>query len=115
MQGCFSADREPPLDADKQAAIDLFLGIESSAPTLTHPPPPTQVRRSYRDWYTPSHLVATLSPAEAELRLRQTIVEEEEDGSANYWQSYYRPKLFTELARHFAYKVNSTLKYKPAA
>jgi phosphatidylinositol 3,5-bisphosphate 5-phosphatase len=103
-------------DADKQAAIDLFLGIEPSpAPLPTHlPAPPPRPRRSYRDWYTPSHLEATLSPAEAELRLQQTI-ETVDGGSANYWQSYYRPKLFTELARHFAYKVNSTLKYKPAA
>lgn len=103
-------------DADKQAAIDLFLGIESASPPVTThlPAPPPRPRRSYRDWYTPSHLESTLSPAEAELRLQQTV-EADDGGSANYWQSYYRPKLFTELARHFAYKVNSTLKYKPPA
>lgn len=39
-------------------------------------------------------------------------VDAEDDGTVNYWQVYYRPKLFTELARHFAFKVNSTLKYK---
>lgn len=101
-------------DADKQAAIDLFLGIETTAAPLTCHPTLTNIRRSYRNWYTPAHLEASFTPSEAELRLRQTI-EEDDDGSTNYWQSYYRPKLFTELARHFAYKVNSTLKYKPAA
>ncbi|KAM0793180.1 hypothetical protein ACM66B_000653 [Microbotryomycetes sp. NB124-2] len=100
------------VDADKQAAIDLFLGIEAPVPRVpVHTYVPPKERRSYRDWYTPSHLQPVMTSSEAMTRL-QKAVEADDDGTVNYWQSYYRPKLFTELARHFAFKVNSTLKYK---
>lgn len=101
-------------DADKQAAIDLFLGIEqSTAPLPSHPYRSTRDRRSYRDWYTPGHLEQTLTPAQAEERLRLTVAHED-DGTTNYWQVYYRPNLLTDLSKHFAFKVNSTLKYRPS-
>lgn len=94
-------------DADKQAAIDLFLGIEPSSPLPTLPSR-TNPRRSYREWFTRSHVDSSLEPIEAQKRLAKNV-----EGDESYWQSYYRPKLFTEMARHFAFKVNSTDKYNP--
>ncbi|KAK4058088.1 phosphatidylinositol-3,5-bisphosphate 5-phosphatase [Microbotryomycetes sp. JL221] len=103
------------VDADKQAAIDLFLGIEPPVPRVpAYDYNPPTARRSYRDWFTSEHLQPVMTPAEAQHRLLAAI-ENEDDGTLNYWQYYYRPKLFTTLERHFAYMVNSSLKYKTAA
>jgi len=100
-------------DADKQAAIDLFLGVQ---PAL--PPRPTfgvagpARRRSYRNWFTPSFLESSLKPPEIAGVLQQTI-DEDEDGSSDYWRSYYRPNLFTSLAVHFGYTIQSSAKFRP--
>lgn len=88
------------LDADKQAAINLFLGV-SGEKTETKSP-----RRSgYRAWYDPSHLEMAYTLEECEKRL-QDFAEHRSD----FWIEYYRPLLFTSLAKHFAYSMNSTLK-----
>jgi hypothetical protein len=102
------------VDADKQAAIDLFLGIEqSTAPLPSHPYCATKERRSYRNWFTPEYLEQRLTPEETERRLRLTVAHED-DGTTNYWQVYYRPKMYTDLTKNFAWKMNSTLKYVPS-
>ncbi|BGP12753.1 hypothetical protein JCM10213_008892 [Rhodosporidiobolus nylandii] len=62
-------------DAEKQAAIDIFLGIVPSSPPRASfaylPPPP---RRSYQQWFTPSHLKSSsFSSAEISVRLQGTV------------------------------------------
>jgi hypothetical protein len=101
-----------PIDADKQAAMDLFLGIESSTSTLPTPPTYDTPRRSYRSWFTPSNLsIKDIDSVQSEKRLLDAVKEEVVE---DYWQAYYRPKLFTEMSRHFAFKVNTTDKFTPA-
>lgn len=87
-------------DADKQAAINLFLGVQNDR-IMSHP---TQ-RRSYRDWYRPENLEAAYE-SEVSIQGINTLVKEKGD----YWIEYYRPLLFTSLAKHFVYSMNSTLK-----
>lgn len=83
------------------------MGIDANKDATPHPhSQQTIARRSYRDWFTPANLLPLIEPEEAQRRLGQPVEEDE-----NYWQYYYRPKLFTEIARHFAFKVNSTDKY----
>ncbi|SGY30580.1 BQ5605_C002g01166 [Microbotryum silenes-dioicae] len=104
------------VDADKQAAIDVFLGIEAP---VAHQPPlsysQTKNRRSYRNWYTPEHFKASLTPSEAERRLKATVEDDDASGSANYWQAFYRPQLLTQFDKHFAVIMNSTSRYLKAA
>ncbi|SCV68789.1 BQ2448_910 [Microbotryum intermedium] len=104
------------VDADKQAAIDVFLGIEAPVSHLS-PLSYSQVksRRSYRDWYTPEHLKTSLTPSEAERRLKATVEDDDASGSANYWQAFYRPQLLTQFDKHFAVIMNSTSRYLKAA
>ncbi|KAI0314858.1 SacI homology domain-containing protein [Amylostereum chailletii] len=87
------------LDADKQTAIDLFLGIR--ADPRGHPP----TRGGYRDWYRKDHLESAYV-LDACREGIQCFVE----SSAGFWSEYYRPLLFTSLGKHFAYLMNSTLK-----
>ncbi|GAA6022535.1 hypothetical protein JCM11491_005592 [Sporobolomyces phaffii] len=100
-------------DADKQAAIDLFLGVQ---PAL--PPRPTfgvarpARRRSYRHWFTPSFLEPCVPQDDVASVLQRTI-DEDGDGSSNYWTAYYRPTLFTSLAIHFGYTISSSSKFRP--
>lgn len=112
------------LDADKQAAINLFLGIPQS-------PGPTQPQQNqdgrtgsafssmtlsvvqqhkpkrggYRAWYDPKNLEPAYRLEECEEGLRRFARER-----AEFWVEYYRPLLFTSLRTHFAYSMNSTLK-----
>ncbi|CEQ38924.1 SPOSA6832_00369, partial [Sporobolomyces salmonicolor] len=97
------------VDAEKQAGIDLFLGIEPSLPRQpVFEALPASPRRSYQDWFTPAHIAPRLSPDEVKETLQKTV-DEDDNGSWSYWQGYYRPKLYTRMARHFGFTVNSTL------
>ncbi|KAL5533429.1 FIG4 [Sanghuangporus sanghuang] len=88
------------LDADKQAAINLFLGVQSER-TITRLP-----RRSgYRAWYDPKHLEPAYRLEDCEKGLKEFA-----EHRAEFWIEYYRPLLFTSLGKHFAYSMNSTLK-----
>ncbi|GAA5908285.1 phosphatidylinositol-3,5-bisphosphate 5-phosphatase [Sporobolomyces salmoneus] len=101
-------------DADKQAAIDLFLGVQPALPprpTFGVAGPPR--RRSYRKWFTPAYLEPKIPPEEIAAILQRTI-DEDEDGSSDYWRSYYRPNLLTSLAIHFGYTILSSSKFRPA-
>ncbi|GAA5926528.1 hypothetical protein JCM3775_001042 [Rhodotorula graminis] len=100
-------------DHDKQAAIDLFLGIKHGLPPPPSweylPPPP---RSSYRDWYTPSHLVASpssLSSAEVARRLQATVDAEDERDPNELWRRYYRGGVWQTLDKQYQYHVQSTL------
>ena len=79
------------LDADKQAAMNLFLGIE---------PQPHRYKpkdRDYRHWYDPKYLerpkVNTLAP------LNDTFKE------------YYKPHILSSFARLYAFTMNSSAKF----
>lgn len=99
-------------DYDKQAAIDLFLGIKPPLPPPAMweyiPPPP---RPSYRDWYTPSHLANPhASPEHVARCLQATIDEEDAQDPLDLWRRFYRGVHYESLAPQFAFKMSSTLK-----
>lgn len=116
------------VDADKQAAIDLFLGMTRDVGELVTPGgvmpsstasrvvaarktrPPTE-RRSYRDWYTVDHLQA-ITPTPQRKEYLQRVIAEQSDF---FWAEYYRPRLFTDLMRHHAFKMTAVHQHQPAA
>lgn len=86
------------VDADKQAAINLFLGIDPDTPELgkvvavrkkkmLRP----QKRRSYQRWFTPENLEPRGTLAQRQERLREVVT-----ADTGFWAEYYRPSLFTE-------------------
>ncbi|EKM74897.1 hypothetical protein AGABI1DRAFT_132740 [Agaricus bisporus var. burnettii JB137-S8] len=89
------------LDADKQAAIDLFLGVNNSE-RFQLPPP---VRGGYSNWYHPEYLLPPYVTEESERALQDFVTVR-----GDFWVEYYRPLLFTSLGKHFAYSMNSTLR-----
>ncbi|KAF8626659.1 hypothetical protein AX15_004750 [Amanita polypyramis BW_CC] len=89
------------LDPDKQAAINLFLGVQSDR-LQRHP----AVRSGYQNWFTPAHLEPPHLLEESTRRL----LEYANTNKGDFWVEYYRPLLFTSLGKHFAYSMNSTLK-----
>lgn len=111
------------VDADKQAAINLFLGItrepsenagdnalsRSSAAMVRHRD--ARQRRSYRNWYTLDHLQA-ITPTPERRECLQRVIAEQSD---YFWGEYYRPRLFTDLMRHHAFKMTAVHQHQPAA
>ncbi|KIP11132.1 hypothetical protein PHLGIDRAFT_64286 [Phlebiopsis gigantea 11061_1 CR5-6] len=88
------------LDADKQAAINLFLGIHNDR-VITQ----SVQRGSYHNWYKAEHLQPVYDLDECERGIEEFVRERGE-----FWVEYYRPLLFTSLGKHFVYSMNSTLK-----
>ncbi|KAJ7184359.1 SacI homology domain-containing protein [Mycena filopes] len=88
------------LDADKQTAINLFLGVQSERPII-HPP----VRGGYQKWFHEEHLQPPYGLDDCDRGLRDFV-----QNKSDFWVEYYRPLLFTSLGKHFAYSMNSTLK-----
>ncbi|KAF9526072.1 polyphosphoinositide phosphatase [Crepidotus variabilis] len=88
------------LDADKQAAINLFLGVENER-AIIHPP----VRQGYQKWFHEEHLKPAYVLDECDEGIRCFVQQK-----GDFWVEYYRPLLFTSLGKHFAYSMNSTLK-----
>ncbi|KAJ3758562.1 polyphosphoinositide phosphatase [Lentinula raphanica] len=88
------------LDADKQAAINMFLGITNDRPITLRP-----VRTGYRQWFHEEHLNPPYVIEDCDQRLREFVRHR-----GDFWIEYYRPLLFTSLMKHFAYSMNSTLK-----
>ncbi|KAG6916548.1 hypothetical protein DXG01_006431 [Tephrocybe rancida] len=86
------------LDADKQTAINLFLGLPSASPSPTHPP----ARSGYRAWFDPAHLAQPYALPTCTAALEAFV----RKGGGDYWVEYYRPLLFTSLGKHFAYSMN---------
>ncbi|KAL9937823.1 hypothetical protein V8E36_003368 [Tilletia maclaganii] len=93
-------------DADKQAAINLFLGVSdfeaahgfaAEAMGNEHTP-----RRHYQQWFTPEYLKKRGSLEERTKRLEEVV-----NDDADFWAEYYRPGLFTDLERHHAYKMTA--------
>jgi hypothetical protein len=87
-------------DADKQAAIDLFLGVQSDASLARNPK-----RSGYHQWFRDEHLNSPYT-----LEACRDGIDHFVERSSEFWMGYYRPLLFTSLGKHFAYSMNNTLK-----
>lgn len=88
------------LDADKQAAINLFLGINPERVIVRSPQ-----RGNYKKWFNEEHLEPAYVLEDCERGINQFI-----NTRGDYWIEYYKPLLFTSLGKHFAFSMNSTLK-----
>lgn len=88
------------LDADKQTAINLFLGVHGER-IITHAP----VRGGYQKWFDEKNLEPPYVVDKCDKGLRDFVTYK-----GDFWVEYYRPLLFTSLGKHFAYSMNSTLK-----
>ncbi|GAA5980202.1 hypothetical protein JCM11641_005504 [Rhodosporidiobolus odoratus] len=103
-------------DADKQAAIDLFLGIAPAVPTplaLEAEPPP--LRPLSQEWYTPANLAShDLDASEVVQRLRDSALAEYEqdqvDNSEEWFQRLYRTHRWTASGSTLLAKMDGTLK-----
>lgn len=109
-------------DADKQAAINLFLGVDPMAPDFApHVFPETitvgkeqekkavravPFRPHYQKWFDPLHLRPRGS-----IEARQRRLKEVANADAGFWAEYYRPSLFTDLNRHHAFKMTAVHQY----
>ncbi|KAF8346534.1 SacI homology domain-containing protein [Amanita rubescens] len=89
------------IDPDKQAAINLFLGVQSDR-VQRHP----RIRGGYQNWFTKEHLEQPYVLEECQHRLSEYV----NSSKSEFWVEYYRPLLFTSLGKHFSYSMNSTLK-----
>lgn len=87
-------------DADKQAAIDLFLGIQGDSVLVRSPK-----RSGYYAWFRDEHLSSLYT-----LEACKDGINDFVERSSDFWMGYYRPLLFTSIGKHFAYSMNSTLK-----
>ncbi len=87
-------------DGDKQAAIDLFLGVQSDSMLVRSPK-----RSEYYRWFRDEHLNSLYT-----LEACQDGIDDFVERSSDFWMGYYRPLLFTSVGKHFAYSMNSTLK-----
>ena len=114
------------LDGQRQEAYNLFLGnyiFAQGQPMLwdlstdyyLHHADPrawsARHRRSYIDWFTPSHLQTREMPSisEAHASSSAKLVQYFDD----YWFEYYRPLALSSFQKLFTYKMNSTLRYIP--
>ncbi|WWC73521.1 uncharacterized protein I206_107492 [Kwoniella pini CBS 10737] len=79
------------LDADKQSAINLFLGVQPSLPTYD------LARPNYKQWFTPSHLE---EPKYDELAPINQVYKE-----------YYKPHILSQFGRLYAFTMNSTTRF----
>ncbi|KAF8440057.1 polyphosphoinositide phosphatase [Boletus edulis BED1] len=84
------------LDADKQAAINLFLGVHE------HHGHVVRSRGNYQQWYQPDNLEIAYTLDECLHALHDFVTHR-----GDFWSEYYRPSLFTSLGKHFAYCMNS--------
>ncbi|CAE6359255.1 unnamed protein product [Rhizoctonia solani] len=87
-------------NADKQASIDVFLGIRSDCKPSTPPE-----RRAYQQWFHPENLDPVFVPEQCSSALCEFA-----QTRADFWDEYYRPKLFTSLQKHFAFSMSSSSK-----
>ncbi|TFK69821.1 hypothetical protein BDN72DRAFT_944042 [Pluteus cervinus] len=87
------------LDADRQTAINLFLGVPEGPKKIV------AARGGYQRWFHQEHLKPPYVLSECSQRLEDFVQEK-----GDFWIEYYRPLLYTSLAKHFAYSMNSTSK-----
>ncbi|KTW27319.1 hypothetical protein T552_02303 [Pneumocystis carinii B80] len=108
------------VDAQRQSAINLFLGIKLPSNKhmlwdLTtnydshHTPQLNNIRRNYKYWYIPINIDSSLDKD----CLSEKLNCDKCTDSDEYWSEYYKPKMLSTLEKMFAYKINSTLRYMP--
>ena len=112
------------LDGQRQEAYNLFLGNYvfvqgqpmlwdlSTDYYLHHADPRTwlaQERRSYIQWFTPSHLDRQEMPKASHCTISERLL----GFVDNYWWEYYRPLAISSFVKIFSFRMNSTLKYTP--
>ena len=61
--------------------------------------------KSYHDWFHPEYLEPVFVLRDCHQSLKEFA-----QTKSDFWIEYYRPLLFTSLAKHFAYSMNSTLR-----
>jgi phosphatidylinositol 3,5-bisphosphate 5-phosphatase len=88
-------------DADKQAAINLFLGIYNER-AVTHP----IQRAGYRRWFHEEHFSSISHDTHESLSRLQDFTRSHED----FWVEYYQPLMYTPLAEYYAFTMNSSSK-----
>lgn len=88
------------LDADKQTAINLFLGVNQERAVSR----PIQ-RGNYQRWFSEEHLDPAYALDDCQRGIYHFV-----NSRGDFWIEYYRPLLFTSLGKHFAFSMNSTLK-----
>ncbi|CUA69205.1 Polyphosphoinositide phosphatase [Rhizoctonia solani] len=88
------------LDADKQASIDVFLGIRNDCKPCEPPE-----RRTYQQWFHPENLEPVFVPEQCSSALCDFA-----QTRADFWDEYYRPKIFTSLQKHFAFSMSGSSK-----
>ncbi|KAI8364687.1 SacI homology domain-containing protein [Radiomyces spectabilis] len=119
-------------DADKQDAINLFLGnfvTKDGQPLLwelnsdyhlhNQDPRVKPVRRDYRNWCSKNVLNAKkeeMDPKLFDIPLAcrvPALDPDESDPFQGYWVEYYTHHQLTSLDQLFAFNMNGTLKYRP--
>ncbi|KWU45342.1 hypothetical protein RHOSPDRAFT_28774 [Rhodotorula sp. JG-1b] len=93
-------------DHDKQAAIDLFLGIKPDVPvplSWTYIPPAP--RRSYREWCSTQLEQLDLTAEEIEAKLQATIDEDDMEYPDDLWRRYYHGNRFQRMEALLAYQL----------
>lgn len=93
-------------DHDKQAAIDLFLGIKPDVPgplSWTYIPPAP--RRSYREWCSTLLDQLDLTAEEIEAKLQATIDEDDIEDPDDLWRRYYHGDRFQRMEALLAYQL----------
>ncbi|CAB4378561.1 unnamed protein product [Rhizophagus irregularis] len=120
-------------DAEKQDAINLFLGNftpEKEKPHLWELPNDFYLhnddprfkrqRRSYIHWWT-KDVLQPKDDQQLDITRYQLVpriarqFDDETDPYTGYWVEYYRPRLFTSFEKLFASNMNSTTKYIPSS
>ncbi|KDN48439.1 hypothetical protein K437DRAFT_290418 [Tilletiaria anomala UBC 951] len=94
------------VDAEKQAAINLFLGVDAEMPETNRLVNVNNPR--YQKWFIPQHLGPHDTVSERIQRLLEVV-----NSDKGFWAEYYRPRLFTDMARHHAYKMTAVHQHHP--
>lgn len=98
------------VDADKQAAINLFLGVDRESDDVVHSLTVARKRRHYQQWYTPEYLEPRDDILQSQHRLFEIV-----NARSSFWAEYYRPSLFTDLLRHHAFKMTAVHQHMPSS
>lgn len=101
------------LDADKQAAMDLFLGVTGE---IRKKPPK---RLHYQQWFDPANLdkpqsaprhITSFDQAEKGDVIESDPVSEAPTPPYDIWIDYYKPHLLSQFQRLYTFTMNSTHK-----
>lgn len=91
------------LDADKQAAMDLFLGV-NQVENRERPPD----RLHYHHWYDPCALEVGKPCSESTPDGGHPVETEAVGVDHDIWADYYKPHLLSQFQRLYTFTMNST-------